>query len=257
MTLPTIDLQAFFHRKYGPTETIGPKPLRRLRFQFFPPDDHYEAVVDHLVTPGCRWLDVGGGRSVFPSNPALARELADRCGHLTGVDPSPNIYDNPFAHERVQALIEDYRTDQPYDLITLRMVAEHIAAPEAAVQALARLTRTGGRVVIHTINKWSPLSVAAWLVPFRLHHPIKRLFWRTEARDTFPVVYRMNTRRALAALTTAAGFREIGFRYLDDLSAFNRFRVLNYAELIAWKGFRSLGLRYPENCLLGVYERTA
>ena len=259
MTLdpPTAGRDDFIRRKYGDPAALGPKPLRRLKFGYYPPDDHYEAVVDSLVTPGCRWLDVGGGRNVFPGNPALARELADRCGHLTGVDPSPNIRENPFVHEPVQSLIEDYTADEPFDLLTLRMVAEHITHPDAAVAAMARLVRPGGTLVVFTINKWAPVSVAAWLTPFRLHHPIKRLFWGTEAKDTFPVAYKMNTRRTLARLTAAHGFRETAFRHLDDLSTFHGYRFFNYCELVAWKGFRALGLRYPENCLLGVYERAS
>ncbi len=255
MPFPALDLPAFFRRKYGPTEQVGPNPLRRQRFGYYAPDDHYESLIDHLVTPGCRWLDVGGGRNVFPTNPTLARELAARCGHLTGVDPSPNIHENEFAHERVQAFIEDYQSEQPFDLLTLRMVAEHITKPDAAMAAIARLLRPGGKLVVYTINKWSPVSVAAWVVPFGLHHPIKKLFWKTEEKDTFPVAYRMNTRRALATLAAAHGLREVSFRKLDDLATFARFRLLNYCELSAWKAMNTLGVTYPENCLLGVYER--
>ena len=255
MTFPALDLNTFFARKYGPITQVGPNPKRRLRFNYFAPDDHYEAVVDQLVTPGCRWLDVGGGRNVFPNNPTLARELVARCGHLTGVDPSPNIHENPFVHERAQAFIEDYQSDQPFDLLTLRMVAEHITKPDAAMAAIRRLVKPGGKLVVYTINKWSPISVVAWLTPFWLHHPIKRLFWKTEAKDTFPVAYRMNTRRTLAEVAAAHGFREQAFRHLDDLSAGARFRWLNYGELLAWKTLHAVGLRYPENCLLGVYER--
>src|SRR5205823_1821215 len=95
---------------------------RRQRFGFFTPDDHYEALVRRLVRPGTRWLDVGGGSSVFPHNPALARELAVTAGLLVGVDPSDNIHANPFVHERQQCLIEDYQTLHQFDLSTFRMV---------------------------------------------------------------------------------------------------------------------------------------
>jgi 2-polyprenyl-3-methyl-5-hydroxy-6-metoxy-1,4-benzoquinol methylase len=256
MSLQSLDLKAFYVRKYGPESGVGPKPRRRLRFNYFAPDDHYEALVDQLVTPGCRWLDVGGGRNIFPENPALAHELAERAGHLTGVDPSTNIHDNPFVNERVQAYIEEYQANEPFDLLTLRMVAEHITNPHSAMQAMSRLVKPGGRLVVFTINKWSPVSVAAWLTPFRLHHPIKRVFWRTEEKDTFPVAYRMNTRPTLNQLASAHGFRENSFQYLDDLSTFARFEWMNYCELLTWKTLNTAGIRYPENCLLGVYERT-
>jgi hypothetical protein len=123
------------------------------------------------------------------------------------------------------------------------------------VAALARLVRRGGKVVIYTVNQWTPIAVASWLVPFGLHHPVKRLLWRTEERDTFPVTYRMNTRRRLASLFKTQGFRETTFTYLDDCRTFHRFRSLHRLELRTWRFLQRFRLRYPETCLLGVYER--
>lgn len=256
MTATPDQLLAVFRSKYGDPATAGPNPRRRFRFGYFTPDDHYEAVVEQLVTPGCRWLDVGGGRDVFPSNPTLARTLADRCGHLAAVDPSPNVHENPFAREKVQAFIEGYASAEPFDLLTLRMVAEHIARPDEALDSMALLLKPGGRLVIYTINKFAPVSVAAWVLPFWLHHPIKRVMWRTEEKDTFPVTYKMNTRATLRRLAAAHGFAEESFAHLDDCRTFHRFRLLNYAELASWKALRAVGLWYPENCLLGVYRKT-
>ena len=62
------------------------------------------------------WLDVGGGHNIFPENPALAEALVSRCSTVVAVDPSANVHDNRFVQERVQAFIEDYRTDQQFDL---------------------------------------------------------------------------------------------------------------------------------------------
>ena len=253
----THELDALFRTKYGEPEQTGPRPRRRYGFGYFLPDDHYEALVDSLVSPSTRWLDVGGGRHLFPANPKLAEQLSRRCLHLSGVDPSPNILENPFVAERVQSVVQDYAAREPFDLLTLRMVAEHIAEPAGAMEAFRRLLKPGGTLVIYTINKWSPVSILAWLTPFRMHHPVKKIAWQTEEQDTFPIAYRMNTRRTLAKLAEAHGFRETAFRRLDDLSTFAGFRLLNYAELLAWRAFRTIGLTYPENCLLGVYERLA
>lgn len=256
VALPGPDaLAALFRDKYGEPGATGPAPGRRRRYGYYTPDDVYEALVASLVTPGCRWLDVGGGRDVFPSHPRLAAELATRVGVLVGVDPSPNVHENPYVHRKVQAFIEDYAADEPFDLLTLRMVAEHIMNPDAATAALARLTRPGGRMVVYTVNKLTPLAAAAWAVPFRFHHAVKRVLWRTDEKDTFPVAYRMNTRAALRRLFTAHGFRETAFAHLDDCRTLARFRVLNHAELLARSALRAAGLLYPENCLLGVYDR--
>jgi 2-polyprenyl-3-methyl-5-hydroxy-6-metoxy-1,4-benzoquinol methylase len=152
-------------------------------------------------------------------------------------------------------MIENYDTAQQFDLATLRMVAEHVERPDRVVQALHRLLRPGGKAIVLTVNLWSPITILSRFTPFRAHHPIKRLFWGGEERDTFPVRYRMNTRKTLRDLFEQNGFREATFAYLDDLSTFSRFRRLSSVELLIWRLCRRAGLRYPENCLLGVYVK--
>jgi SAM-dependent methyltransferase len=250
------EVEAVFSQKYGmDPSAMGWGPRFRFRFGYFTPDDYYEATVSRLITLGCTWLDVGSGRNLFPSNQSLARTLAQRCGLLVGVDPDETINENELVHERVRARIETFESKRTFDVITLRMVAEHVTDPEGTAAALARLTKPGGQVVVYTINRWSPVSIVTWLVPFRLHHLPKRLLWHSEEKDTFPVAYRMNTRRALRQVFGKHGFRESEFAYLDDCRTFARFRSMLILELCLWRCLHALGVTYPENCLLGVYER--
>jgi SAM-dependent methyltransferase len=253
--IPGEKLWEIFRLKYGDPATYGWGPRMRSRVRHFTPDDYYEALVDRLVAPGCAWIDVGCGRDIFPDNEPLAARLAARCQILVGVDPDNNLDENPYVQERAKTTIDRFRTTRTFDLVTLRMVAEHINDPDSAVASLARLTRLGGKVIIFTVNKWSPASLAAKIIPFRWHHAIKRLLWRSAEQDTFPVSYRMNTRKSLRRAFEARGFRETSFAYLDDCRTFGRFRVPHYLELSLWKLLRRFGLRYPENCLLGIYER--
>jgi SAM-dependent methyltransferase len=243
------------HAKYGPAETTGPAPRLWYRYGYATPDEHYEALVSKLLFEGCDWLDVGCGRNIFPGNRHLADTLASRAGFLMGVDPDPTIHDNTLVHEKQQTTIERVATDRRFDLITLRMVAEHITDPAEAVAALARLAKPGGRVVIYTVSRWSPLALAAWLVPFGLHNPFKRVLWQTKPEDTFPVCYRMNTRSTLAGQFGGAGFCETLFTRLADCRVFFRFKGLRNLELGAWRICRGLHIPYPESCLLAVYER--
>lgn len=249
------DLEQLFRLKYGEPQVMGWRPSMMYRFGYFTPDEHYEAVVAKLVQKGRPWLDVGGGRDLFPHNQPLAELLSERSGDVTGVDPSETLDENPYLHHKVRGCIEDFNTARTFPLVTLRMVAEHIAQPQQAAETLARLTAPGGHVVVYTINVFAPLSWASWLIPFRFHHRIKRLLWETEEKDTFPVVYKMNTRRRLRQIFAAAGFQERKFAYLSDCRTLARFPLSFRMELFAWRVFRALGLVYPENCLLGVYER--
>lgn len=244
-----------FRLKYGDPNKTGWWPAFSYRLGYFFPDDYYEALVAKLVQERQPWLDVGGGRDLFPLNRPLASLLSERSGCIVGVDPDDALDENPFVHHKIKALIENYTDSRTFPLVTLRMVAEHITRPQRAVEALARLTAPGGYVVIYTINLWSPLSWLSWLVPFRFHHPLKRFFWGTEEKDTFPVAYKMNTRRRLARIFAAAGFREHAFGYLSDCRSLARFRSLFRLELNIWRTLNALGWVYPENCLLGVYQR--
>lgn len=249
------DLERIFHTKYGDVETCGWSPRMRHRFGYFNPDDQYEALVDRLVDDQTTWLDAGCGRFLFPSNAPLARQLADRCAHLVGVDPDETLDENPYVHERAKVLIDDYRTDRQFDLVTLRMVAEHVAEPDVTAESLARLTRPGGRVVIFTIYKWSPVPLVTDIVPFGLHHPVKKYLWNTQSKDTFPVANKMNTRGALRRVFERHGFAESSFRYVDDCRTFANSKFLQWLELGTWRLLRTVGLHYPEVCLLAVYTR--
>jgi hypothetical protein len=244
-----------FRLKYAANGRLGWGPRLRQRFRHFSPDDVYESLVAKLVGPDSVWLDVGCGRNLFPDNPRLSRLLADRARLLVGVDPDITIEENPYVHQRVRSTINEVRPDRVYTLLTLRMVAEHIADPRSALKAVAALTAPRGKVVVYTVNRWAPITLISALVPFRFHHHAKRLLWRTESKDTFPVFYRMNTRSKLARLFGMAGFREVYFNYLADCRVFSRFRLLHFLNLGFWRLLKAFGLTYPETCLLGVYER--
>ena len=255
LSLTKAELEEVFRMKYGSATHTGWDPRMRLRFGHFTPDDYYEAVVARLVTPTSKWLDVGCGRNVFPSNEKLARMLASRSSLLVGVDPDDTVKENTFVHEWARIAVEDYRTHHTFDVVTLRMVAEHVVSPDATAAALARLTKPGGTVVVYTINRWSPVPIVTWIAPFALHHSLKRFLWDSEAKDTFPVAYRMNTRSSLRRLFETHGFRESGFAYLDDCRTLQRFRATLFLELATWRLLHSVSVTYPENCLLGIYER--
>jgi len=251
-----VALLKLFTLKYGPPASTGWGPAMRLRANYFNPDDHYEAIVDGLVTPETSWLDVGCGRHVFPSNPALARQLSARCRLLVGLDPDATIEENPFVHERVRSLLEPYDPgDRRFDLVTARMVAEHVDTPEAFAAALGRCLRPGGLAVIYTVDAKSPVPILTRVVPFPLHHSMKRLIWDVERKDTFPTRFRMNSRPRLAALMATAGFDESLFLRLDDCRTFSSFRTLLRLDLALRTGLHRLGIGHPEACLLGVYRR--
>ena len=256
--LPTgAELEELFYLKHGDPKTTGWSPRQLWRFGYFTPADVYEALVNRLVTADTDWLDVGCGRFLFPSNPALAKKLSGRCNQLVGIDPDETIEENECVHEKVRATIDDFELDKRFDLVTLNMVAEHIANPERAITKISKSTRPGGYVVIHTVFKYSPVPIVTVLTPHRWHHKAKAFLWSSESKDTFPVENKMNTRGTLRRLFERAGFREAHFSYVDDCRSFARFRLTSWMELAVQRALRRIGLHYPEVNLLGVYEKRA
>jgi SAM-dependent methyltransferase len=248
-------LQQVFALKYGAEPALGWGPRLRRTHGYYTPDDWYEALLAGLVVPGLRWLEVGCGRELFPNNRPLARILAQRAARLTGVDPDPTLQENPYVHERVAQPIDQYDGGAAFDLVTLRMVAEHIDEPPRCVAAVARALAPGGLAVVYTVFAWSPMPLLTRLLPVSLRHPVKRFLWGTEPKDTFPTRFRMNTRGRLRRLFGDAGMREAAFLRLDDCRTFARFRWLAELELLARDVCHGVRVPYPEHCLLGVYRK--
>jgi len=252
------DLDSLFRRHSGDPMENGWRVRMRYRFRYHKPGSWYQAVVDRLVTGESHWLEVGGGKTVFPENRDLSRELAERSKLLVGVDPSGNILQNYLVDERHQLMIEDYKTEKRFDLITLHMVAEHIEQPEGVVDALARLAKPDGYVVVYTPNKWAFMSIMARLIPNRFHAFFARLIAPgRKDEDVFPTRFKMNTRKQLRTQFEKVGFREVVFAYLDDCVVMRRFRITYFLELFVWKLLRLLKVGFPENNLLGVYQKQA
>lgn len=244
-------LLEFKHRK--PNGRMGWGPAMRARYGYFSPEDHYEHLLMNLVTSQTQWLDIGAGDGLCASG-RISRLLAERCALLVGVDPSVSIWRNPYLHRRYQQPLEQFHPRESFDLLTLRMVAEHVQDPAGFVSSLVRLARPGGRIVVYTVHRFSPMSLLARLAPFKTRSLAKRWLWGSPEEDTFPVFYRMNTPAALRTLFGRAGCVERGCWLLDDCRTLARFWWGLWAELTAWSWLRRVGLGYPERCLIAMFS---
>ena len=202
MTKQNIDLSderltKLFRQKYSDIAEIGWRPRMRLKWGYFLPSDFYEAIVDQLVTEQTSWLDIGGGRDIFPENPRLSTQLSNRCKRLVGIDPSNNILFNTYVDEYHMCLLEEAHTDEKFDLATARMVVEHVEDPLAFVNAISQRLNPYGIVVIYTVDYVSIAPLVAWFTPFWFHHIAKKWLWGSKEEDTFPVVYKLNRRHNL------------------------------------------------------------
>ena len=68
--------------------------------------------------------------------------------------------------KKANCLLTEYKTTHKFDLITLRMVAEHIEDPMETISALGRLMKRHSKVIIYTPFLWSPIPILTRLIPF-------------------------------------------------------------------------------------------
>jgi SAM-dependent methyltransferase len=117
-------------------------------------------------------------------------------------------------------------SDGSLDLVVCSWVLEHLAQPQHAFAEVARVLqgpdaasgRPGGHFVFLAPNGWHPLTwtsrflgrIGDWQA--RL---VSRLYGRADV-DTFPVVYRANTRRQLERLARAAGLTPVSLNTVGD-----------------------------------------
>ena len=248
------DLEYVTALRYSDVKVVGWEPRMRRRYGYYTPDDYYEALMLNVIREGAAWLDVGCGCDLFPNNAQLAVALSQKCSLLVGVDPDPAVKRNPFIHDYFHGPIEKYSSSSRFDVITMRMVAEHLADPQAVIEVFSKLLKPSGVLVVYTVNKWAAVPVLTKLLPFRFHQPIKKILWGTKEEETFPTWFRLNTQKALAKSLSKIGLEEQLFMYLDDCRAFARFRSLHFLELSLWRLLRLFKLRHYDNCLLGMYR---
>lgn len=217
----------------------------------------YEALSRQHASSDVCVLDLGCGRG------GVLELLHSQVKLAVGVDPDQRslVEHRVPTLRRVTGLMERLPfPDQSFDLVLCSWVLEHLARPEQAFAEVARVLRVptgpqggratpGGHFLFLTPNAWHPLTWAnRWLSRLgdwqaRL---VRRWYGRAEA-DTFPVVYRANTRRQIEQLARAVGLTPVAFYHVGDPTylAFNEplYRLAVVAERLTprWMKVHLLG----------------
>jgi len=171
-------------------------------------------LLDEALHAGAVALDAGCGRTT------RLRDYRDRITRLVGVDTDEAAgRENPFLDEFVPANLDESLPfdEDSFDLVYANFVVEHLQDPERGFAEWRRVLRSGGRLVLLTSNRASPLMAAADRLPQRVRLVIKRRGAGAAEQDVYPTQYLANTPQRLAAIAAAAGFEPVAVEYVGTL----------------------------------------
>ncbi|MEM9416694.1 MAG: class I SAM-dependent methyltransferase [Planctomycetota bacterium] len=197
----------------------------------------YLAALSETLGKGDDWLDIGCGRRIAPTwlsnGGRLESDLIGRAGRVVGVDPDASaLSDNTLPmvkhHSTAERVAEP---DAAFDLITANMVVEHLETPGAMLCEAERLLRPGGVVLLHTPNRWYPVTVMASAVPSKLRRRVTGWLEKRAACDIYPTHYRMNSPQAIRRLAHHAGLEVESVRLTADSPETVRLGLLVLPEL--------------------------
>jgi SAM-dependent methyltransferase len=134
--------------------------------------------------------------------------------------------------------------DEAFDLVICSWVLEHLARPQHAFAEIARVLRSpdaiagrpGGHLVFLAPNAWHPLTWISRVLGGcgNMQARLVARLYRRAAADTFPALYRANTRRKVERLARAVGMAPVAFHAVGDPTylAFNEllFRLATLVE---------------------------
>lgn len=145
-------------------------------------------------------LDLGAGAGIVEQ--MNFKGLAVR---VCGVDLDPRVVTNPMLDEGRVADAGGIPYEKArFDVVFADNVMEHLRDPLAVFHEVQRVLKPGGAFLFKTPNKTHYMPTIARLTPHRFHQFVNHMRGRAEA-DTFPTLYRANTRGDVTRLAAAAG----------------------------------------------------
>lgn len=182
----------------------------------------YFAALESALHEGDRWLDLGCGRRLAPvwmrDAQDVEAKLLARAGDMVGIDPDDAaLTDNNLPIRKHQVEAETVpEPDAAFDLITANMVFEHLESPGTVLTEAARLLRPGGHLLIHTPNRWYPVTACASVVPAGIRGRVTGWLEKRAACDIYPTRYRMNSTRAIHQLARQSGLEVVSIHRTAD-----------------------------------------
>ncbi len=177
-----------------------------------------------VLTPQARVLDIGAGRGATPH-----MHFKGMAAEVAGVDVDDAVLGNPQLDRAVHSpdgALTAFESDY-FDLVISKDVLEHLVDPATYFREVARVLKPGGLFLGKTPNGTHYVTLIARLTPLSFHKAFNRMRGR-EVEDTFPTVYKANSRRALAHWAKLAGLTLTQVEFQEGRPEYLRFNPLTY-----------------------------
>lgn len=174
------------------------------------PQTEFLTTLEDFIRPEHHVLDLGAGAG------ELSRyQFRGRVRRMVGIDLDKRVAQNPLLDEGVVGDVCHLPfADQSFDVAFAIYVLEHLADPAQFTREVSRVLKPGGVFICLTPNRMHYVPLIASLTPFAFHQWYNKLRGREE-EDTFPTLYRLNSRRALRRHFGIAGCSPAQVRMIE------------------------------------------
>ena len=176
-----------------------------------------------VLKPEMHILDLGAGAGIVEQ-----MNFRGQCARVCGVDLDPRVMENPWLDDaKVSDAGEIPYPDSSFDLVLADNVMEHLAKPEEVLNEVNRVLCPGGHLLFKTPNRSHYMPLIARMTPHWFHQYFNRKRGR-DSEDTFPTLYRLNSRRQTQDLAAITGFEVVEITLLEGRPEYLRFTAVTY-----------------------------
>ncbi len=222
--------------------------------------DHYRDTLSPYVTPGCDWLDLGCGHSVFGTWMVEDEKVfTARAGAVVGIDlDMPGLKAHQGLRHKVYGDLQYLPFPSGhFDVVTANMVVEHLPAPARILAEIRRVLKPGGVFVFHTTNIGNPIMRLSAKAPQWLKNRLALLLEGRAEEDVFKTFYQLNSPEAVRRQAAHTGFTPEQINLVSTSALTQMILPAVFFELLFIRMLRNRRFEHLRTNLIGVLRTRA